>query len=266
MFALAEGVGFEPSPRPRNHNEVPTTALNGQADRQKEGLESSFREVNSDPRRGPMFALAEGVGFEPTEVLPQRFSRPSPSSARPSLQGVTSPLPSLVSAWPSLRGVAAERVGFEPSPRSPDHGKGPSTHLSPEPAGSKNCPRIGARSPANSWASRRGESGIRTHGTPNRIQRFSRPSPSSTRPSLRVTTLSSTGRIVISPAYCHQSDRLAASARLVTHRRTSKKSSSNLRASASRTPTTTSQRWLSRSSCGMLNRLHTPPAFRSGAA
>ena len=111
-----------------------------------------------------------------------------------------------------------------------------------------------------------GESGIRTHGTPNRIQRFSRPSPSSTRPSLLVTTLSSTGRIVISPAYCHQSDRLAASAGLVTHRRTSKKSSSNLRASASRTPTTTSQRWLSRSSCGMLNRLHTPPAFRSGAA
>jgi hypothetical protein len=70
--------------------------------------------------------LAEGEGFEPpVTVRPQRFSRPSPSSARPSL-------PDLRPVWPQYnrergicqngtvalaRGPAARRLGLSGSPR-----------------------------------------------------------------------------------------------------------------------------------------------------
>ncbi len=85
----AEGEGFEP----KSLNDVGTEPVSrfepGTRDRNKLGTGRRFEARQGvEGCRGDPFSLAEGEGFEPSELVKpaQQFSRLPPSSARPSLQ------------------------------------------------------------------------------------------------------------------------------------------------------------------------------------
>ncbi len=88
------------SPQPRRIGRLRRARFVPEADRYSN---PRFLMQETDPDGSVFLHLAEGVGFEPTEVLPQRFSRPSPSSARPSLLVTFPPTPGHWPAVPSPR-------------------------------------------------------------------------------------------------------------------------------------------------------------------